>query len=139
MRASGLLPASCDVGSGWVSRDSGWRAARRYRQGEVHRLRGERGAAESAYRDASRLGREPQPGLALLRLAQGERESALSLVRRALAETEQPGERLALLIHLLADEARYAAHLRDWLDARGGHSEERRLLADVAGYPSLRA
>lgn len=68
-----------------------------YRQGEVLRLRGERTAAESAYRDASRHGREPQPGLALLRLVQGERESALNLIRRALAETDQPGERLALL------------------------------------------
>ena len=42
-----------------------------YRQGEVHRLRGEFGAAEEAYREASRCGCEPQPGLALLRLAQG--------------------------------------------------------------------
>ena len=42
-----------------------------YRQGEIHRLRGDFGAAEEAYREASRHGREPQPGLALLRLAQG--------------------------------------------------------------------
>ena len=42
-----------------------------YRQGEVHRLRGERGAAEESYREASRRGYEPQPGLALLRLAEG--------------------------------------------------------------------
>jgi tetratricopeptide (TPR) repeat protein len=42
-----------------------------YRQGEVHRLRGELAAAEEAYREASRCGCEPQPGLALLRLAQG--------------------------------------------------------------------
>src|SRR5436190_10645568 len=39
-----------------------------YQQGELHRLRGELVAAEAAYRDASRFGREPQPGLALLRL-----------------------------------------------------------------------
>ena len=44
-----------------------------YRRGEILRLRGELGAAEDAYREASRLGREPQPGLALLRLALGER------------------------------------------------------------------
>ena len=42
-----------------------------YRQGEVQRVRGELAAAEDAYREASRCGREPQPGLALLRLAQG--------------------------------------------------------------------
>ena len=43
-----------------------------YRQGEIHRLRGELVAAEEAYREASRCGWEPQPGLALLRLAQGD-------------------------------------------------------------------
>jgi DNA-binding CsgD family transcriptional regulator len=68
-----------------------------YREGEIHRLRGEHTAAERAYREASRRGREPQPGLALLRLAQGERESAINLIRRAVAEADQPAERLALL------------------------------------------
>ena len=42
-----------------------------YRQGEVHRLRGDFAAAEDAYGRARRGGREPQPGLALLRLAEG--------------------------------------------------------------------
>jgi hypothetical protein len=37
-----------------------------YRQGELHRLRGEHDRAEQAYRAASRHGTEPQPGLALL-------------------------------------------------------------------------
>ena len=58
-----------------------------YRQGEVHRLRGEFGAAEEAYREASRRGREPQPGLALLRLAQGKSDAAAAAIRRALGET----------------------------------------------------
>jgi hypothetical protein len=40
-------------------------AAAFYQQAEVHRLRGEFAAAEEAYRAASRLGLEPQPGLAL--------------------------------------------------------------------------
>ena len=39
-----------------------------YQRGEVHRLRGELGAAQDAYREANLHGREPQPGLALLRL-----------------------------------------------------------------------
>jgi DNA-binding CsgD family transcriptional regulator len=68
-----------------------------YRQGEIHRLRGEHRAAERSYRDASRRGREPEPGLALLRLAQGDREAAVGLIRRALAETDQPAMRVALL------------------------------------------
>jgi DNA-binding CsgD family transcriptional regulator len=68
-----------------------------YRQGEVHRLRGDFDAAEAAYREASRFGREPQPGLALLRLAQGDRLSAAAAIRRALSEADQPLNRVALL------------------------------------------
>ena len=68
-----------------------------YRQGEVHRLRGDFAAAESAYRSASQFGREPQPGLALLRLAQGNRYAAAAAIRRALSETAQRLKRAALL------------------------------------------
>jgi ATP/maltotriose-dependent transcriptional regulator MalT len=68
-----------------------------YRQGEVHRLRGEFAAAEEAVREASRRGREPQPGLALLRLAQGQGETAAAAIRRAAGETTQPLKRAALL------------------------------------------
>jgi ATP/maltotriose-dependent transcriptional regulator MalT len=68
-----------------------------YRQAEIHRLRGEHTQAEWAYREASRRGREPQPGLALLRLAQGEVETALAQIRRALAETDRPDRRVVLL------------------------------------------
>jgi len=45
-------------------------AAGLYQQAEVHRLRGEFAAAEQAYRSASQCSLEPQPGLALLWLAQ---------------------------------------------------------------------
>lgn len=68
-----------------------------YRQGEIHRVRGNFGAAERAYREASRLGREPQPGLALLRLAQGEPEAAASTIRRVVGETAEAGERAGVL------------------------------------------
>jgi DNA-binding NarL/FixJ family response regulator len=68
-----------------------------YRQGEIHRICGDFDAAEGAYREASRLGREPQPGLALLRLAEGESDAAATTIRRVVAETVQPGRRAALL------------------------------------------
>jgi DNA-binding CsgD family transcriptional regulator len=68
-----------------------------YRQGEVHRLRGERSAAEESYRKASRRGYEPQPGLALLRLAEGKGDAASSAIRRVLDEASQPRARAALL------------------------------------------
>jgi DNA-binding CsgD family transcriptional regulator/tetratricopeptide (TPR) repeat protein len=58
-----------------------------YQLGELHRLRGEFADAEEAYRDALRLGWDPQPGTALLRLAQGDRSAAAAAIRRALAET----------------------------------------------------
>jgi hypothetical protein len=45
---------------------------------------------------------------------------------------------MQLQLNDLADETRYAAHIRDWLHARDGHAAERRLLAYPAGYPSLR-
>ena len=68
-----------------------------YRQGEIHRLRGERAAAEQAYREASRCGWEPQPGLALLRLGQGDNEAAVATIRRVVDETTEPMRRAGLL------------------------------------------
>lgn len=68
-----------------------------YREGEVHRLRGEFGPAEESYRRASSLGREPQPGHALLRLAQGKPDVAAAMVRRVVAETSRGLPRVALL------------------------------------------
>jgi len=68
-----------------------------YRQGEVHRLQGEFAAAEEAYREASRCGWEPQPGLALLRLAQGRGDAAAAAIRRAVGETAEGLKRAGLL------------------------------------------
>jgi len=68
-----------------------------HRQGDVHRLQGEFAAAEQAYRDTSHAGREPQPGLALLRLAQGDGAAAAAAIRRALGETVERPKRVGLL------------------------------------------
>ncbi len=72
-----------------------------YRRGELHRLRGELEAAEAAYRAASRHGVEPQPGLALLRLAQGDAAAAAAAVRRAVAEETSARRRIRLLPALI--------------------------------------
>ena len=61
-----------------------------YQCGELHRLRGEVPEAEEAYRQASRHGRKPQPGLALLRLAQGRIDAAARAIRLALEESTPP-------------------------------------------------
>ena len=58
-----------------------------YQQAEIHRLRGEFQEAEEAYRRASELGREPQPGLALLRLAQERQDVAGNAIRRVISTT----------------------------------------------------
>ena len=68
-----------------------------YEVGEVRRRRGEFAAAEEAYREANAWGHEPQPGLALLRLAQGKVQEAVAGVRRALEEAEAPLMRLRTL------------------------------------------
>ena len=72
-------------------------AAAFYQQAEVHRLRGEFTAAEEAYRNASQGGWEPQPGLALLRLAQGRIEAADAAIRRVLSVTTDQLQRTKLL------------------------------------------
>src|SRR6185503_16877835 len=59
-----------------------------YEQAELHRLRGELAQAERAYRQASQAGREPQPGLALLRLAQGQLDAAAATIRRVVDEAQ---------------------------------------------------
>jgi DNA-binding CsgD family transcriptional regulator len=59
-----------------------------YEQAELHRLRGELAQAERAYRQASQWGREPQPGLALLRLAQGQVDAAAATIRRVVDEAQ---------------------------------------------------
>ena len=68
-----------------------------YRRGEVHRTLGDFGLAEDAYREATERGREPQPGLALLRLAQGKRDAASAAIRRVLDETGEVGKRVKVL------------------------------------------
>jgi len=68
-----------------------------YCQGEAHRLRGEFTAAEAAYRQASLHGCEPQPGLALMRLAQGTAEAAAAAIRRFVGETTMPLRRAGIL------------------------------------------
>lgn len=54
-----------------------------YQQAELHRLWGRFEEAERLYREAGLLGAEPQPGLSLLRLAQGDAKSARASIRLA--------------------------------------------------------
>jgi tetratricopeptide (TPR) repeat protein len=68
-----------------------------YQRAEIHRLRGEFAKAEEAYRAASQLGCEPQPGLALLRLAEGRTDAACAAIRRLVDATSDRLARARLL------------------------------------------
>ena len=92
-----------------------------YQQGELHRLQGDFDLAETAYRAGSGFGREPQPGLALLRLAQGDAEAAAGMSRRAVGELESPSQRAGVL----------PAHVEIML-ALGDHDEARRAADELA-------
>jgi class 3 adenylate cyclase len=68
-----------------------------YEIGEIRLRMGDLAAAEEAFRQAHEMGREPNPGLASLRLAQGKADAAARIMRRALSETIDPLMRARLL------------------------------------------
>jgi DNA-binding CsgD family transcriptional regulator len=93
------------------------RSGAAYQEAEIHRLRGEYGAAEAAYARVSSDSGDTQPGLALLRLAQGDVAAATGGIRRAVAMATDGLQRARYLpaqveIMIVAgglDEARAAA------------------------------
>jgi len=68
-----------------------------YRKAELHRLSGDIEKAEECYHEAAKWGRKPQPGLALLRLAQGLDGAAETSIRNTLLETKDKKKRSELL------------------------------------------
>jgi DNA-binding NarL/FixJ family response regulator len=90
-----------------------------YQIGEIKRLRGDLAGAEQAYQEGHKLGRDPQPGLALLRLAQGRADLASSLIRSALAGV---GDRLSRA-RLLAPQVEIAIAAGDEVTAAGAADE----------------
>src|SRR3989442_4493171 len=94
----------------------------RYQIGEIRRLRGDLDGAENAYHQGHQLGRDPEPGLALLRLAQGRAEAAAALIRSALAGVTDRLARARLLaaqvdITIAAGDPATASLAADELDA----------------------
>jgi ATP/maltotriose-dependent transcriptional regulator MalT len=105
-----------------------------YVEGELFRLRGELDAADAAYREAGRWGRRQDPGLALLRLAQGRGPVALTMIRRAIDETPTELDRIPLLEALVE----IAIATGDVEGARAAADELSRL-ATLADTPLLHA
>lgn len=105
-----------------------------YQQAELHRLRGEFAKAEDAYREADQWGRDPQPGLAMLRLAQGQIDAAAAAIRHVVDEANIPVARSKVLAAFV--EIMLAAHD---LEAAGAAADELAQIADDFGAPLLRA
>jgi DNA-binding NarL/FixJ family response regulator len=97
-----------------------------YGVGEVLRRRGDLAGAEQAFVRAQQLGWEPQPGMALLRLAQGRVDAAAAALRAALASpmVDRFGR-----ASLLAAQVEVAIAAGAFDDARGAARE----LAAIAG------
>jgi ATP/maltotriose-dependent transcriptional regulator MalT len=108
--------------------------AARYRLGEIHRLRGEDAKAETEYTRANERGRKPQPGLALLRLAQGQVDAAAASIRGLLIDTQTRAARA----RVLAAAVEILLAVNDVESARSAAAE----LTDIAtlvGAPMLHA
>jgi len=105
-----------------------------YQQAELLRLRGEFAAAEQAYRQANQWGRNPQPGLALLRLAQGQVDAAKVAIRQAMDEAPERVTRS----RLLAAHVEIALAAGDLPGARAA-ADELSQVADDLGAPLLHA
>lgn len=100
-----------------------------YQEADLHRLVGAFEKAETEYRQASRNGLHPMPGLALLALARGVAGDAAASIRRALQEAGNPLERPALL-------AAAVDILRATGDLPGARSAADELAAIAAASPS---
>jgi class 3 adenylate cyclase len=92
-----------------------------YEVGEIRRRRGDFAGAEEAYGTANEWGRNPQPGLGLLRLAEGKVDSAIAGITGALEEVEAPLHRLRALpalveVAIAAGDLRTARSAADELE-----------------------
>jgi DNA-binding CsgD family transcriptional regulator len=105
-----------------------------YRLADIHRLRGAFTQAEAEYRRANECGRVPQPGLSLLRLAEGHAEAAAAAIRSVLLDTSTRAARARLLA--AAVDILIAA--RDLDNARTA-AAELSVIANHLGAPLLAA
>lgn len=105
-----------------------------YQQAELYRLVGEFARAEDTYRRASQCGRDPEPGLARLWLAQGHVDVAWAAIRRVLGEVQDRVARSEVLpayieIVLAAGDVRAARRAADELADIAAHLDAPLLLA----------
>jgi class 3 adenylate cyclase len=90
-----------------------------YEIGEIRRRLGDFATADEAYARANELGHDPQPGLALLHLAEGKIDAAVAGITRSLDEVEEPLSRL----RRLPAQVEIAVAARDLKTARSAAAE----------------
>jgi DNA-binding CsgD family transcriptional regulator len=104
-----------------------------YMAGEVRRLRGDLAGAERAFDRAGELGRHPQPGLARVRLAQGQAGAAAGALRLAL----RPGPAAPLARSLILAALAEAEIAVGDVAAAGEAAAELVAVADRSSSPYL--
>jgi DNA-binding CsgD family transcriptional regulator len=103
-------------------------------RGDVLRIRGDLAGAQTAYEQAVGFGYEPQPGLALLWLAQGRTPAAVAAMRRLLNERANPVRRAQLLP--AGVDVLLATHQHDEAAALAAELQS---IAATFGCPSVQA
>lgn len=106
-----------------------------YQHGECYRLRGHLGSAETLFERAASLGRDPQPGRALLLLARGEPDAAWSEVTDAVVRGSGDPFRCARLLRAQAEIGTATGRP----EAAAGAAGKLRALADDFGTPGFEA
>jgi DNA-binding CsgD family transcriptional regulator len=104
-----------------------------YETGEIRRRTGAVAGAQEAFARAQELGFDPQPGLSLLRLAQGKAEAAHTTLRLAVTSGEGNSLRRA---RLLAAQVEVALIVEDRETARAARDELAEMARD-SGRPAL--
>jgi tetratricopeptide (TPR) repeat protein len=128
--------AACAELQPWMRREYGWPLVE---LGTIRLRRGDLAGAEDAFLQADALAWPPQPGLALLRLAQGRIETAMELIADAVAHPpeipwkERPPSGDLRLVPLLDAQSEIAAAAGDARTCAHASAE----LARIArAYPS---
>lgn len=106
-----------------------------YETGEIRRRIGNDAGAEEAFGRAHEIGFDPQPGLALLRHAQGRTDAALNSLRQAIAGPSTDRLPRARLLAALVEVALAAG---DFAMAASS-ADELRAIADVLPAPPIEA
>jgi class 3 adenylate cyclase len=106
-----------------------------YELGEVRLRLGELAQAEQAFREADELGRTPEPGLSLLRLAQGNARGAFASIRRAAGDESLPLPAQARLLPAAVEIAVAASETEE----AAVYAERLASIADVYETSALRA